>query len=468
MKTKENIESLIKKFQVTASAEIHQKTLTDALAAMKESKKVKKKYWELNIWSAIMENRVMKFTALVIVIIGIILGFHLISETNKSGLIFANVVESIKNSSYTFDLTIATKKNASGTLQVLVLEPGRMRLEASTGLGRISSIIDTRNNKSLILFHKQKTGFIGFKGTTPPDQYSEVVGIFALCMKPIENLWNLRDGTEKELGQKDIDGQTTEGFEIVQEDSCFRYDITIWAHAKTGIPILVEITSTVLDDPSKSMKWIMQHFNLDAELDTSLFSLELPLDYTLAYQKDLKETVAKEDCSSEAEKIKKMLETWRKGQKDESVRILLEVDWTKSMEFSGTPYIFTVKEKEYISLKPQDQQRVMKGIMETTGVIRQITKEVSSLGQQAMSDRNYIIAEQYIEAGLQLGKLLTRDSEYMVVVRLVGIAAEKFTLRELIKLYSETNQPDKLQAVKKEIQAMEAESENIKRKFRVR
>ena len=89
-----------------------------------------------------------------------------------------------------------------------------------------------------------------------------VGGIYALFSKPIENLWNLHDGTQENLGEKQIDGQTVTGFRVFQEDPYFEYDITIWANITTGVPILVEVLSKPLDTSHPSMKWIMNNFIL--------------------------------------------------------------------------------------------------------------------------------------------------------------------------------------------------------------
>jgi len=63
--------------------------------------------------------------------------------------------------------------------------------------------------------------------------------------------------------------------------------------------------------------------------------------------------------SSEAEKIEELLRLWLEGNTSESVGMLLAIDWSKDFTFSEKPYIFTIKEKQFISLKPEDQQEVM-------------------------------------------------------------------------------------------------------------
>jgi hypothetical protein len=288
--------------------------------------------------------------------------------------------------------------------------------------------------------------------------------MFVLFTRPIDNLWNMRDGTEEQLGEKEINGQPVTGFKVLQEDRYFQYDMTIWADAADGVPRLVEVTSKPLDG-SYSIKWTMENFDLDVDLDEELFSLEVPAGYTLAYQEDLEKLEVDTESSTEAEKIEQMLELWSQGRKDETIEILLGIEWTEQIEFGKEPYLFSITEKGYISLKDEDQKRVMEEIMITAVTVREIVfQEVVRLGQEAVSSNNYETAEQYYEAGLQLGKLLARDPETMIIVRLVGIAVEKVALNEMISLYTTTNNQKKLRTAEKQLQAAEAEAAKIKNK----
>jgi hypothetical protein len=266
------------------------------------------------------------------------------------------------------------------------------------------------------------------------------------------------------LGEKQIDGQTVTGFRVFQEDLYFEYDITIWANITTGVPVLVEVLSEPLDASYPSIKWTMKNFNLDVELDEELFSLEVPAGYSSAYQWDLDELEVETEPSVEAKRIVQMFELWSEGRKNEAVEILLGIDWAQPLEFGKEPYIFSITEKGYISLKGEDQKRAMDEIMSVAVTVRQIFFEVLNLGQAAVSAQNYKEAERYFEAGLQLGKLLDRNPESMIIVRLVGIAVEKKILNEMISLYTTTNTQEKLRAAEEQLRAAETEAEEIKKK----
>ncbi|MHC4313922.1 MAG: hypothetical protein ACYSW3_15805 [Planctomycetota bacterium] len=63
-----------------------------------------------------------------------------------------------------------------------------------------------------------------------------------------------------------------------------------------------------------------------------------------------------------------------------------------------------------------------------------------------------------------MGKLLDRNPESMIMVRLVGIAVEKKTLNEMINLYTTTKNQEKLRDAEEQLRAAEAEKEEIKRR----
>jgi len=443
------------------------------MASLPDSTKQHKRAGRINhalafIGGTIMKSRITKLAAAAVIIIAVLIGISQFDGfINGSSVAFGEVLGYIQTSSYTFDLTIETTteqqpSSEAFTMQAMVLEMGRLRIDCSAPVGKISSITDFNTGKSLLLFHQNKAGVLM---EVPVLKMKDGVGgIYALFSKPIENLWSLRDGTEEKLGEKEINGQTVTGFGVFQEDRYFEYDITIWANITTGVPVLVEVLSKPLDTSYPSIKWTMKNFNLDVELDEELFSLEVPAGYTSAYQSDLEKLEVKTEPSVEAKRIVQVFELWSDGRKNEAVEILLGIDWAQPLEFGKEPYIFSITEKGYISLKAEDQKRAMEEIMATAATVRKIVHEILNLGQAAVAAKEYEKAEQYFETGLQLGKLLVRDPESMIIVRLVGIAVQKRTLNEMISLYTAINSQEKLQAAEKQLRAAETEGDRIKKK----
>jgi outer membrane lipoprotein-sorting protein len=465
MKPAEKIENLIKKSRYKANPEAYDKALNSFLQAVDVHEKQKSAITEPNIWRIIMKSRITKLAAAAVIIIAVLFGIkHFGGPLSGGNVAFADVLKHIQSQSYTFDLTIDPEfeDSINVNIKAMIFELGQVRMDCSTPVGEMSLITDFTTEKNLLLFHENNTAAI--KEEPVLNKSTGAQGMFVLFTRPIDNLWNMRDGTEEQLGEKEINGQPVTGFKVLQEDEYFQYDMRIWVDTADGVPRLVEITSKALDG-SISIKWTMENFDLNVDLDEELFSLEVPAGYTLAYQGDLENLQVDTKPSTEAEKIEQMFELWLQGRKDETIKILLSIEWTEQIEFGKEPYLFSMTEKGYIALKDEDQKQVMEDIMTSAVAVRQIIKqEVVRLGQEAVSSNNYETAEQYYEAGLQLGKLIARNPEAMIIVRLVGIGVEKVILNEMISLYTTMNNEEKLRTAEKQLQEVEAEAAQIKNK----
>ncbi len=416
----------------------------------------------------IMTSRTIKVAAGIIfvgLIIAVVKFFG--GSTTSTSVAFGEVLRQIQNSSYTFDLATVAEGEVSPAVKGMVLRPGKLRIDASQVMGGVSTIADISTKKYLLLFHGQKTAMTEIPGAKI---VPEEAGPFVLFLRPVENLWNLRDGKEKSLGEKEIDGQPAVGFQVQQESKDYQCEIVVWAHAETGSPIRVEITIYNPQDSSQSMTMVMSRFDLNAELSEELFSLEVPTGYTLAYQKELDEITVETEATAEAEKIERSFALWSQDKKDEAVETLLSVDWTKPIEFSEKMYLFSLTEKGYVALKMEDQQQVMKEIMEIlSSQLRGLVREIWNLAQTARSSRNYNKAELCLETSLNLGRLINRNPEGILVAQSVGLSIRRKSLDEMVILYKETNSQGKLQRVEEEIRKVDAEREsfreNIKSKF---
>ncbi|MHC4313923.1 MAG: hypothetical protein ACYSW3_15810 [Planctomycetota bacterium] len=361
MKSVKDIKQSIRKLQVESRDEIHGRVLDKLLRVLDKSKR-QTAVKQANIWRMIMRSRITKLAAAAVIIITVFIGInHFVGSIDGTSIAFGEVLGYIQTSSYNFDLTgvpiTEEQPSEAFTIQAMVLELGRLRLDCSAP--KISSITDFNTGKCLLIFHQKKAGVL-MENLVIKNMKTEdgIGGIYALFSRPIENLWNLQDGTQENLGEKQIDGQRVTGFRVFQKDPYFEYDITIWANKTTGVPILVEVLPKPLDTSHPSIKWIMNNFILDVEPDEKLFNLEVPEGYTLSQQWDLDELQPDAEPSAEAKKIVEMLELWPRGQKTKAVEILLGLDWAQPLEFGNEPYIFSITEKAYISLKFEDQKRI--------------------------------------------------------------------------------------------------------------
>jgi outer membrane lipoprotein-sorting protein len=415
----------------------------------------------------IMTSKAIKIAAGIILVGIIAVGIsHFIGSKTSTGVAFGQVIRQIQHSSYTFDMTTIIEGEAKGTIKAMVRQPGRLRWDATELMGGMSAIVDFNTGKRLFLFHGQKTAMTEIPGA---EKVPEGAGPLSLFKSPAENLWNLQDGTEKYLGEKEIDGQPADGFQVQQEGKDYQCEIIVWAHAETGSPIRVEITIYNPENPSESMMMEMSNFDLNTELDEELFSLEPPPGYTLAYQKTLDETVTATESTPQAQKIERSLTLWTNGEEDESVQTLLSVDWTKPIEFSDNMYLFSMTEKGYIALNPADQQKVMQEITDSMRQIGYISRKIWELAEAARTQGNYERAEKYLNRTLELGRLITRDPEGVMASQSMGLSIQRKSLDEMATIYTQTGNQEKLQEVEKQIQEVDTQRqsflEDLKSKF---
>ena len=228
----------------------------------------------LSLGEIIMDSRIFKIAAGIIIVGIVAIGLKVFTGTDSITCVaFGEVLNKIQNSSYTFDMTTISEGQTQGTGKCMILQPGLMRYDTPELMGGFTSIANFHTGESIIILHGQKT-VVNMKDFLESQEIPEDVGPLAMFTNPIENLWNLQDGTETALGEKEIDDQSAVGFKIEQKQDNYTSDIVVWANSQTGMPIQVEITSYNPENPSESMTELMNNFNLEVELDPDLFKME--------------------------------------------------------------------------------------------------------------------------------------------------------------------------------------------------
>jgi hypothetical protein len=406
-----------------------------------------------------MKSLILKFAVAAGIIIAALIGIGLFGTFGANNVVFADVLRNIQNRTYSFE--VLYEGQGDKPFRAMIKEPGMMRMDATISIGRISSISDFNSGKTLILFHHNKSAVMMDNSILVPVAGEE--DAFNLFSRPVSALWNLKDGTEKSLGTKEIDGRKAAGFAVSQEDEYFQYEISIWAQIDTSIPCLVEVIATTKQEKQEKMAWSMQHFQMDAQVDDSQFSLQPPAGYTLAYQKSLAEMSATGTSSPTAKQIENALSLWSRDKKNEAANALIGIDWTQPITFGGKPTIFTLTEKDCITLKPDEHQKVFDEMSPSFNDIKNFGKYLVTQGQAAMTAGDMNKAEIYFSTCSHLGELLCKNPDLMVITRLVGIAVQKLSLNQLIPLYTQTNNQEKLQAAQKQMQMLDTWKDEIKR-----
>ncbi|MHC4178106.1 MAG: hypothetical protein ACYSWU_11405 [Planctomycetota bacterium] len=422
------------------------------------------------IWRTIMDHRLTRIAAPAAVAAAVIAVVVIIWTSGGSAAkVFADCLKQLQTTSYEFDMDISTTDGASTTLRGMVLEPGRLRLEQRGGQEAVSSVINNNTKQSLILFHQFKAAYRFDR------QEAEALGaleFFILPGRSIEDLWNLKAGNEKELGTKEIDGKSAVGFQVTEKDDGHTQTISVWAEAKTGRPLKVDIVWRSNEQEKSALEFSMKNFKPAPDLNPALFDTAVPEGYTLADRKTLEQLTAEPGTgpaaaaatSPEAKKTLDSLDLWARGNKQKAVDLLMTVNWSGDVRFSQADHLFTVTERQYISLVTDDKRKVMDEIMPQMSQCRGLARELLEVGRKARASGQPAKAESYYTAALGLGRLLSRNPDGMLIVRLVGIAIQKLALEELSDLHEATNQPEKLSAVRRQLKQVEELQDQIRKK----
>lgn len=417
-------------------------------------------------WRTIMGARTLKIAMPAAAVAAIAIIAIIWAVGGGTSIAMATVLEQLHTKSYEFVMNVRAG-DTSTTVKGGVLEPSKLRLEQSGGLGPIVSIIDNDATHSLLLWERFKAAYQFDKQQT---EDLGGLGFLILPGRSVSNLWNLRAGDETKLDQKQVDAHTAQGFRVTQKSDDYTETITVWADSKTAAPLKVEIALQSNNDEKQVLELKLRDFKVVEKPDPALFSTDVPAGYTLANRQTLKQlattpatdtSVAK--TSPETEKVLAALRLWHDGNKQKAIETLMTVDWEDNLRFSQEHYLFSMTESQYISLVTDDQQKVMTEIMSQSTDCRAIARKLVDLARKARTAEDDTEAENYLHVAVGLGQLLDRDKNMMLIVRMVGIAIQRLAAGELATMYEAQGQTDKLQRIQKRIRDLEEQTAEIKR-----
>lgn len=413
-----------------------------------------------------MASRSMKIAASVAIAAGIVVAVTIFVTGGSSTVAMAAVLEQLQTKCYEFEMTVRTDDGVAKSLQGMVLEPGKMRLEQRGGPGTIISIIDNDTGQSLILFERFK---VAYRFDREEAKLPAVLEFLILPRRSIEDLWNLKAGDEIALGKRDFEDKSAEGFRVTQEDEEYTQTITVWAAPKSSHPLEVEIAWQSNAKQKAVLELMLSDFQAIAEPNTALFCTNVPEGYTVANSQTIEQLTAEshtspsttEDTSIQARTVLDAIALWATGRKQEAVELLGVVQWRDDFRFGHEHHLFTMSERQYISLMSADQNKVMADIMRQLSQCRELARELNERGRKARASKQVAQAEKSFSVSVHLGGLLNANRDMMLVVRMVGIAIQKHALTELSSLYEELGDTKLLRETQVQINHAEQQSKQI-------
>ena len=262
MRPAEDIDKLIKKLRYKAGAETHDRVLGNVLQALDESEKQKSGVIAPNIWRTIMKSPITKLAAAAVIIIGVFTVMHFVGLSTAT-VTFAEVIEPIFNAK-TAILDIIIGEEGQGPVIHDQIKGSRIRRTMSSMEDAVS-IIDLEAGRILTLtVSKKEAAYVDLKGLPSMPNYMDTL------RNVISELQDSPHFVVEELGEQEIDGQRVIGFRAKHP----KVEITIWADPETALPVRIE-------QIGGQMKVICKNLKFDVPMDESLFSMDVPEEYTL-------------------------------------------------------------------------------------------------------------------------------------------------------------------------------------------
>ncbi len=221
----------------------------------------------------IMNRRIFQLATAALVVLAVGVGIFVVMQGDKSSIAFADVQQHVRAMETMICTLQMAMKDPAGkpmtmTMKLYAKEPGIMRQEfiesSIPNTKGVINIINFEKAKSLGLIPKEKMAIITDFGTFPKELLEEQQ------KSPLREFKKMIEGSNRSLGEKEIDGQKVKGFDVFEDGQ----RMEIWADAKTAEPVLVK-----MDIPEMNAKLTMKDFRFNEPLDDSLFSMDIPKDY---------------------------------------------------------------------------------------------------------------------------------------------------------------------------------------------
>ena len=201
-----------------------------------------------------------------------------LSNMTGSALAFAdvvNVLNKVRSATWKTRMEVEGPENQTVTWTSLglFLAPSHERTETTTQGAKTIQIADGEKDMIISLVPATKTAVVIAVKNLPSESQNPFGKTFLGLRQLAVMAQHSKSGKVERLGAETIDGRPTQGFRI----EIGSMEVKIWADPKTLLPIRVEETTTA----GPKVHIVMTDFQVDVDLDESLFSVEVPEGYTV-------------------------------------------------------------------------------------------------------------------------------------------------------------------------------------------
>ncbi len=260
MQPADDVKKLIDESQITSSPEVDRRILADALADL-EKRRVAGATNRPGAWRILMNSKWSKLAAAAVIVIAVLIALPFLSPFS-SKVTFAQAIQPILNANTAiFDIVVGVEGPNTPVMHDMVIG-SRIRRTLSNVPDNVS-VIDLQAGRILTLEEsKKEAAYINLEGLPSIPNYLDV----------LKNLLTkLQDNPRmvvEDLGMAEMEGREVVGF-LARHPNL---EVTVWADAKTGLPVRIE-------HREKQLLVIVKNMQFDVPMEESLFSMEVPAGY---------------------------------------------------------------------------------------------------------------------------------------------------------------------------------------------
>jgi outer membrane lipoprotein-sorting protein len=260
MKSAENkVKALINEAKIETGSGADERILADALSELEKLRQKRLTRNQHNVWRIIMRSPIIRIAAAAAIVIAVTVG---ILQLGSGTVTWAKVVEPILNARTIICDMIIGNDESNPVMHEIIVD-SRIRRTMSN-MPNMTMVIDLNSTNMLVLDSESKTAsYVDIQGELR-DRTQSYVNFLRNIITRMKDNPNI-----EKLGEQIIDGHKAVGFTGKGPNE----EVTIWADAKTALPIRIYLRVG-------QMCAIMKNFELDALVDDSLLSMDVPPGYT--------------------------------------------------------------------------------------------------------------------------------------------------------------------------------------------
>ncbi len=283
-KQEKKIEKLVPQLRYKARTETHNRVLGDIMEIFEESNTTKSAAYGPNIWRIIMQVRIFKYVAVVVIILVVITGAYMFVGTpSGSGVVWADVTKKVeKSQSFKYRLWRSATSGPKKEGFEFISEKYQI-IRHSFEKGTRSDLYENNElvNSTYSLLQEKEEIMIFYHG-----QYSRSAndGAGRRYIDPRVLVDYIKSGKYTELGRSNIYGVEVEGIELkgqkISGEALEKATTRLWVGVESGWPVQIE-QEGLQYYTDYQVVIIHDQFEWDIDFEPGTFEPVIPEDFKL-------------------------------------------------------------------------------------------------------------------------------------------------------------------------------------------